>query len=111
MCRHPDCDIISSFGYETDGKKLCCKNHKDIDMINLTQTKKKCRHQGCRINLTQTKKKCRYPECNLHADFGYHDKLCCKNHKDIDMVNLEQKKKYRYPDCISATFGYETVGI
>ena len=78
MCKRPSCktegcNTQPNFNIEGDTKALYCKNHKQIDMVNVISPT--CKTEGCKTR----------PNFNKE---GETKGLYCKDHKQIDMVNV-----------------------
>ena len=81
MCKRPTCktegcNTQPNFNIEGDTKALYCKNHKQIDMIDVTH--KSCKTEGCKTR----------PNFNKE---GEKKGLYCKNHKKVGMINIKDK--------------------
>ena len=76
-CVKEGCNKQSSFGKIIDKIPTHCKNHAEIDMIDV---KKKC---------------CNIKNCNIRPTFGKMDDSSptrCKKHAEIDMINIVSKR-------------------
>jgi len=106
-CHESGCTTRSSFGYESDMKKVRCSKHKLSGMVDLKNMNKRCQEVGCTIqscfgfktdmervrcskhqlegmiNLKSINTLCQEDGCETRANFGklFEKKIHCAVHK------------------------------
>ena len=96
LCYNHACNVQPSFGHEADGLALCCKEHKEADMVDVVS------------------KTCRDSACKKHPSFGHEADglaLCCKEHKEVDMVDVKHTTCRDSACNVRPSFGHEADGL
>ena len=121
ICQYGDCEKTPSYNYVGKTKRLYCKLHAELGMVNVKNPR--CKHPECKIKPCYNKEgerkglyckehatpdmvdvvspKCKHPECKCRPNFnkkGERKGLYCKEHATPDMVNVVSPR-CKHPEC------------